>query len=69
MVYAKNASKQKTITVADKIAPAAPSVNNVTTKTTKITGKAEANATITIKIKNKVLAEGKQITKGYFPLK
>lgn len=66
---AKNASKQKTITVADKIAPAAPSVNNVTTKTTKITGKAEANATITIKIKNKVLAEGKADNKGVFSIK
>jgi cell wall-associated protease len=66
---AKNISKAKTITVADKIAPAKPKVNTITTKTTKVTGTAEKNATIIIKRNNKVLAEGKTNKKGAFSIK
>ncbi|CAM5608094.1 S8 family peptidase [Niallia circulans] len=66
---AKNISKAKTITVVDKIAPAKPKVNTITTKTTKVTGTAEKNATIIIKRNNKVLAEGKTNKKGAFSIK
>ncbi|MEK4652178.1 MULTISPECIES: S8 family peptidase [Niallia] len=66
---AKNISKAKTITVVDKIAPAKPKVNTITTKTTKVTGTSEKNATIIIKRNNKVLAEGKTNKKGAFSIK
>ncbi len=65
----KNISKAKTITVVDKIAPAKPKVNTITTKTTKVTGTSEKNATIIIKRNNKVLAEGKTNKKGAFSIK
>ncbi|AYV66582.1 peptidase S8 [Niallia circulans] len=66
---AKNISKAKTITVVDKIAPVKPKVNTITTKTTKVTGTSEKNATIIIKRNNKVLAEGKTNKKGAFSIK
>ncbi|MEM5593000.1 Ig-like domain-containing protein [Niallia circulans] len=46
---AKNISKAKTITVADKIAPAKPKVNTITTKTTKVTGTAEKMQPLSLK--------------------
>lgn len=42
-----------TVTVADKTAPAAPSVNKVTNTSIAITGKTEANATVTVTIAGK----------------
>jgi len=65
---AGNISKAKTVTVADKTAPAAPKVNAVTTSSTKVTGKAEANAVITIKVKNKQLAKGTADKKGSYSI-
>lgn len=64
-----NTSKAKTITVADKTAPAAPKINTVTTNSTKVTGTAEANADIVIKVKNKQLAKGTANSKGTFSIK
>ncbi|MED3964076.1 S8 family peptidase [Niallia taxi] len=65
---AGNISKAKTVTVADKTAPSAPKVNNVTTATTKVKGSTEANATVTIKVNNKVLATGKADKKGSYSI-
>jgi hypothetical protein len=45
---AGNYSSGKTMTVIDKTPPAAPKVNKVTSKTTKVTGTAEKNATVKI---------------------
>lgn len=42
----RNVSGPKSIKVADKTAPAMPTVNKVTTKSTSITGKAEKSATV-----------------------
>ncbi|HWJ78571.1 MAG TPA: Ig-like domain-containing protein [Niallia sp.] len=66
---AKNTSKAKEIKVADKIAPNAPKVNNVTTKSTKITGTAEANSTVTVKVNKKTLVKGTANKDGAFSLK
>ena len=45
---AGNYSSGRTMTVIDKTPPAAPNVNKVTSKTTKVTGTAEKNATVKI---------------------
>ncbi|GKU84775.1 Ig-like domain-containing protein [Niallia sp. NCCP-28] len=66
---AGNISKIKTITIADKTAPNAPKVNAVTTNSTTVTGKAEANAVISIKVKNKELAKGTADSKGSYSIK
>ncbi|MGJ7919617.1 Ig-like domain-containing protein [Neobacillus sp. LXY-4] len=46
-------SPSTTITVLDKTAPSAPSVNTVNNKATKVTGKTEAYATVTVTIAGK----------------
>ncbi|PKG23285.1 S8 family peptidase [Niallia nealsonii] len=66
---AGNISKAKTITVADKTAPNAPKVNAVTINSTTVTGKAEANAAIVIKVKNKELAKGTADSNGSYSIK
>ncbi|WP_258523695.1 Ig-like domain-containing protein [Priestia megaterium] len=53
---ANNTSKATTVKVSDKTPPAAPSVNAVTTKSTAVTGKAEANSTVTVTVNKKALA-------------
>ena len=63
---AKNVSVARTITVLDKTAPSAPKVNTVTSKTKSVTGKAEANATVTVKVKNKTIGSAKANSKGAF---
>ncbi|MDL0437633.1 Ig-like domain-containing protein [Niallia sp. SS-2023] len=66
---AGNVSKAKTITVADKTAPKAPKVNNVTTATTQVKGSTEANATVTITVNKKAIASGKADKKGNYSIK
>ncbi|MBT2646896.1 S8 family serine peptidase [Bacillus sp. ISL-34] len=66
---AGNISSIKTVTVADKTAPSKPTVNTVTTKTTKVTGKAEANSTVSIKASGKVIGSAKATAKGTFSVK
>ncbi|MDQ0882988.1 S8 family serine peptidase [Peribacillus sp. V2I11] len=66
---AGNISSIKTVTVADKTAPSKPTVNTVTTKTTKVTGKAEANSTVSIKASGKVIGSATATTKGTFSVK
>ncbi|WP_176547418.1 S8 family serine peptidase [Bacillus sp. AFS053548] len=62
-----NQSEPASIVVLDRTAPNAPIVNKVTKKDQKITGTTEANATVSIKIKNEV-TEVKADQKGYFSL-
>lgn len=66
---AGNISSIKTVTVADKTAPSKPTVNTVTTKTTIVTGKAEANSTVYIRASKKVIGSATATTKGTFSVR
>lgn len=67
----KDAAGNKTTVkfTIDKKAPATPKVNKVTVKTTKITGKAEAGAKVTVKVGNKVIGQATANNKGNFTVK
>lgn len=56
---AGNKSSATKVVVKDKTAPAAPSVNTVTSRSTSISGKAEANAYVYVKIGTKVIVSTK----------
>ncbi|MGF9776061.1 Ig-like domain-containing protein, partial [Priestia aryabhattai] len=64
----KNVSPATKVTVKDGTAPVAPTVNSITDKTTKVTGKTESNATVNIKAAGKVVGTGKADTKGMFSI-
>jgi cell wall-associated protease len=66
---ANNTSKATTVKVSDKTPPAAPSVNAVTTKSTAVTGKAEANATVTVTVNKKSIGSAAANSKGQYSLK
>ncbi|SDY79784.1 cell wall-associated protease [Evansella caseinilytica] len=66
---AGNVSKETTKTVKDKTPPKKPTVNKVSSNDTKVTGKAEANATVTIKRDGKTIATGKADKNGKFSIK
>lgn len=53
-----NKSEAVTVTVGDKIAPAAPVVNDVTEFDKKVIGKAEVNSKVTVKVGSTVLGTG-----------
>ncbi|MEN3780781.1 Ig-like domain-containing protein [Priestia megaterium] len=59
-------SPYKIVKVQDTAPPAPPAVNAVTSLSTFISGKTEANAVITIKSGTKVIASGKADSKGQF---
>ncbi|PGV53478.1 Ig-like domain-containing protein [Bacillus sp. AFS037270] len=64
-------SPSVTFTVADKTAPAAPTVNSVTNKSSELSGKTEANATVTVTIAGKGYsqkADGNGIFKVLIPV-
>ncbi|MEO2225552.1 Ig-like domain-containing protein [Priestia megaterium] len=63
---AGNISKATTVTVQDKTAPPAPVVNKVTTNDTKVTGTAEANSIVYVKVGTKVIGEKAADSKGTF---
>ncbi|TXC78763.1 hypothetical protein FS935_22385 [Metabacillus litoralis] len=67
---AGNKSKTLTTTVIDKLAPSVPTANKITSKTTTVTGKAEANSIVTITNSSKKLL-GKATTdkKGNYKVK
>lgn len=65
----KNKSSNATVTVADKTAPAKPTINKITIKDLKITGKVEANATVTAKAGKTVLGSVKADAKGNYSVK
>ncbi|MCM3729661.1 Ig-like domain-containing protein [Neobacillus cucumis] len=50
-------SPSVTIVVADKTAPVAPTVNSVTNKSSELSGKTEANATVTVTIAGKAYSK------------
>ncbi|WP_129688319.1 Ig-like domain-containing protein [Gottfriedia acidiceleris] len=66
---AGNVSAATTVTVVDVIAPAKPKVNRVDDNDLKVTGKAEANSTVTVKVGSKVLGTAKADSKGNFTVK
>ncbi|MFJ7747711.1 S8 family serine peptidase [Peribacillus sp. NPDC097295] len=66
---AKRESKATKVTVLDKTAPSAPTVNKVTDRSTKVTGKAEAGSTVTIKSKNKKVGSAKADKNGKYTVK
>ncbi|MEH7326158.1 peptidase S8 [Priestia megaterium] len=66
---ANNTSKATTVKVSDKTPPAAPSVNAVTTKSTAVTGKTEANATVTVTVNKKSIGSAAANSKGQYSVK
>ncbi|ODG91490.1 hypothetical protein BED47_07500 [Gottfriedia luciferensis] len=66
---AGNVSVATTVTVVDVIAPVKPKVNKVDDNDLKVTGKAEANSTVTVKVGSKVLGTAKADSKGNFSVK
>ncbi|MEK5520265.1 Ig-like domain-containing protein [Heyndrickxia sp. FSL W8-0423] len=66
---AGNVSAGASVTVKDAIPPAKPTVNKITNKSKVVTGKAEANVTVTVKNGSKVLGSAKASSKGSFSVK
>lgn len=66
---AGNSSKGAKVKVLDKTAPNKPTAKKVTTKTTKITGKAEPGSKVYVKVKNKIIAKTTATKKGTYTLK
>lgn len=64
-----NISSSTSITVVDGIAPAAPTINKITNKDLKVTGKAEANSTVDVKVGKTLLGSAKADTKGNYSVK
>ncbi|MFB7139933.1 Ig-like domain-containing protein [Gottfriedia sp. NPDC056225] len=56
------------VVVLDKTAPAVPVVNAISDKDATLTGKAEANATITVKVGNNVIGSGKADANGSYQI-
>lgn len=63
---AGNGSSAATVIVVDKTAPPAPFVHKVTYWTTKVTGKAEANSTVIVKVGSKIIGTAKADKCGKF---
>jgi hypothetical protein len=66
---AGNKSSATTVVVQDGIAPSVPKVNAVYASSIYVSGKAEANSTITIKSGSKTIASGKVDKSGNFKVK
>lgn len=66
---AGNTSKTAKITVIDKTPPSAPKVYTVSSNSTAVKGKAEANANIIVKAGKKTIGTGKANKKGDFSIK
>ncbi|KAA0548363.1 peptidase M30, hyicolysin [Bacillus sp. BGMRC 2118] len=65
---AGNVSEVVTVVVKDTTAPATPIVNEVTDKTTSITGTAEAGAKVEVRVNGTLLASGTAGTDGKFDI-
>lgn len=61
-----NISGTRTVIVTDKTAPKAPKADKVVSRSTSVTGKSEAHATITIKVGKKVIGSAQADLKGKF---
>ncbi|MFB4321219.1 Ig-like domain-containing protein, partial [Priestia sp. BR_2] len=70
-VNAKNSTGESaptTVVVKDKTAPSIPTANSITDQQTVVTGTAEPNAQVDIKIGNTVIVTGTSNAKGEFKL-
>ncbi|EEL50332.1 MULTISPECIES: Ig-like domain-containing protein [Bacillus cereus group] len=65
---AGNSSPYATISVLDKTPPAIPNVNKLTSKDKVITGSAEPNTTVYVKVGSTVISTGKANSKGQFSI-
>ncbi|PEL09791.1 Ig-like domain-containing protein [Bacillus sp. AFS017336] len=65
---AGNESNVFDVVVLDKTAPTVPVVNAISDKDATLTGKAEANATITVKVGNNVIGSGKADSNGSYQI-
>jgi len=61
-----NVSRETKVTVKDATAPAAPTVNKVTTGDTKVTGTGEPGSTITVKFPNGTIVTGRADNQGNY---
>ena len=66
---AGNVSTSVTVTVSDVVAPSKPTVNKVDDNDTKVTGKAEANSTVNVKVGSKSLGAATADSKGNYSVK
>jgi hypothetical protein len=66
---AGNVSSIATVTVADVIAPKKPTVYKVDDNDKKVTGKAEANSRVTVKVGSKTIGSATADSKGKFSVK
>lgn len=66
---AGNISSSASVTVADVIAPRKPTVNKVDDNDRKVTGKAEANSRVTVKVGSKSLGSAYADSKGNYSVK
>jgi hypothetical protein len=57
------------VTVMEKTAPFAPKVNVITDQSTTVTGTAEANSTVYVKVRTVVIGSGKSNQEGNFSVK
>ncbi|MFE4349960.1 Ig-like domain-containing protein [Peribacillus butanolivorans] len=64
-----NVSSSVSVTVLDVVPPSKPTVSKVDNNDKVVTGKAEANSTVTVKKSSKVLGSAKATTKGTFSIK
>ncbi|MDE3840208.1 hypothetical protein C0966_12710 [Bacillus methanolicus] len=62
-------SKERAVVVADRIPPAAPSVNTITSKSKTITGKAEANSTVIAYVGSQKIGSAKADKYGKYTIK
>jgi len=72
-VYVYDQVKQKSpatdVTVVDRTAPLTPTVNKVTTRSTNVSGKSEAKATVYVYVGTKKIGSGTVDTKGNYSVK
>ncbi|MGO1997333.1 MAG: Ig-like domain-containing protein [Staphylococcus equorum] len=61
-----NVSRETKVTVKDATAPAAPTVNKVTSGDTKVTGTGEPGSTITVKFPNGTIVTGRADNQGNY---
>ncbi|MDM5223045.1 Ig-like domain-containing protein [Peribacillus sp. NJ11] len=66
---AGNVSSSASVTVVDVVAPSKPTVKKVDDNDKVVTGKAEANSTVTVKVGSKTLGSAKATSKGSYSVK
>ncbi|WP_066074855.1 Ig-like domain-containing protein [Neobacillus soli] len=66
---AGNVSSSASVTVADVVAPSKPTVKKVDDNDRKVTGKAEANSRVTVKVGSKSLGSANADSKGNYSVK